>query len=63
MISVASAVEQIVSHSDFALEGLQTGCLNMSAYADSIQQEVEQVTRKSVERGFTLGPNISAICA
>jgi aspartokinase len=54
MISVASAVEQIVSHSDFALEGLQTGCLNMSAYADSIQQEVEQVTRKSVERGSVI---------
>jgi hypothetical protein len=51
MITVASAVEELISHSDFAIEGLQTGCLNMSVYADSILHEVEQLTKKPVQKG------------
>lgn len=51
MITVMRAVEELISHSDFAIEGLQTGCLNMSVYADSILPEVEQLTKKPVQKG------------
>jgi len=51
MITVASAVSQVVSRSDFAIEGLQTGCLNLTAYADLIRAEIETLTKKSVQKG------------
>jgi len=51
MISVANAVQQVVASSDFAIEGLQTGCLNLTAYASLIKGQVEQLTMKPVRRG------------
>ena len=51
MISVTSAVDNIVASSDFAIEGLQSGCLNLSAYADTISVEVEYLAKKSVKKG------------
>ncbi len=51
MLTISSAVEQIVFSSDFAIEGLQNGCLNLSAYTDTIRTQVELLTKKSVQRG------------
>jgi aspartokinase len=51
MLTIVSAVESLVAISDFAREGLQTGCLNMTAYADSISEEVEKLTKKPVQKG------------
>jgi aspartokinase len=51
MLTISSAVEQVVASSDFAREGLQTGCLNMAAYANSISEEVEMLTKKPVQKG------------
>jgi hypothetical protein len=51
MLTISSAVEQLVAASDFAIEGLQTGCLNMTAYADLISDEVEELTKKPVQKG------------
>lgn len=51
MITVSSAVEQLVVASDFAIEGLQSGCLNLSAYAGLIKNEVEKLTKKPVQKG------------
>lgn len=51
MLTISSAVEQLVATSDFAIEGLQNGCLNLSAYASSIQSDVEKLTSKAVQRG------------
>ena len=51
MLTVSSVVEQIVSSSDFAIEGLQTSCLNLNAYADTIKNQVEARAKKSVQKG------------
>ena len=51
MISVSSAVKQLVIASDFAIEGLQSGCLNLSANAGLIKDEVEKLTKKPVQKG------------
>jgi hypothetical protein len=49
-LNIATAVDQIASSSDFAIEGLQTGCLNMAAYAETILEQVEILTRKPVKK-------------
>lgn len=51
MYTITRAVEEIVSHSDFATEGLQLGCLNMSVYAERIRPEVASLAKKSVKKG------------
>lgn len=51
MITVAAAVGKIVASSDFAIEGLQNGSLNLTAYAALINREVETLTKKPVKKG------------
>jgi len=51
MVTIASAVEHIVASSDFAIEGLQTSCLNLNAYADTIKTQVALLTKKPVQKG------------
>ena len=51
MINISQVVEEIVSDSEFALEGLGNGCLNLSAYAKSILPEVEARAKKPVKTG------------
>jgi hypothetical protein len=51
MYTVTKAVEEIVERSDFAIEGLQTRCINMSMYANSIKDEVESLAKKPVKKG------------
>lgn len=51
MLTITDAVDRITSTSDFALEGLQTRCLNLSAYADQIHNDVEKLSKKTVQRG------------
>lgn len=48
MISVKSAVTQLVDNSEFARTGLRLGLLNISAYAKVIHPEVERITKKEV---------------
>lgn len=50
MLTISSAVEQIVATSDFAIEGLQSGCLNMTAYAEQIYKQVAKLTKKPVQK-------------
>jgi aspartokinase len=57
MLKVASIVEEIVATSEFALEGIQNGCLNLSAYAKQILPIVEAKTKKPV----TLGSIVAAL--
>ena len=45
MISVTSAVAQVVENSEFAREGLREGLLNMSAYAKIIRPQIENLTK------------------
>lgn len=49
MLKIASAVEQVVRSSDFAVLGLQSNLLNLSAYATSIQNQVNELTKKDVQ--------------
>lgn len=51
MLTIASAVSNIVAGSDFAIEGLQTNCLNLNAYADTIKERVEETVQKPVQKG------------
>lgn len=51
MLTVSSAVEQVVFSSDFAIEGLCTGCLNLSAYAEVIKPQVAALIKKPVQKG------------
>ncbi len=48
MISVMNAVAQVVENSEFARKGLRSGLLNISAYAKTIHNEVEQITKKEI---------------
>lgn len=50
MIKISTVVSEIVLSSEFAVEGLRTGCLNLSAYADRIYAEVEQEAKKPVTK-------------
>lgn len=51
MLKVSTIVEEIVYTSEFAQEGLDNGCLNLSAYAQSIKALVEVKTKKPVKLG------------
>lgn len=57
MISVASVVKNIISNDEFALECLKKGILNKEAYAQKIQQEVENTMLKSIKTG-TIGTSL-----
>lgn len=48
MITVASAVEDLITGDDLALESLRSGHLNLSAYAQQIHAQVEAQTQKPV---------------
>ncbi len=48
MISVMSAVTQVVENSEFARTGLRLRLLNISAYAKYIHAEVELLTKKEI---------------
>lgn len=50
MKTVTEAVREILYTSDVAREALRAGVLNMSAFAEQIQPEVEQMTWKSVQK-------------
>jgi aspartokinase len=43
-----NAVAQVVENSEFARKGLRSGLLNISAYAKTIHNEVEQITKKEI---------------
>src|SRR5579885_1122182 len=51
MIKVTEVVREIIFDSEIALHALAQGYLNLSAYADSIQSEVERRCRKPVRVG------------
>lgn len=51
MISVAEAVRTISQQSAFAQEGLRSGLLNLSQYAESIHEQVEKYCKKPVRIG------------
>ena len=51
MINISAVVEEIVSASEFASEGLSNGCLNLSAYAKQIMPLVEEKAKKPVLHG------------
>ena len=51
MLKVATAVEEIVKTSEFAMQGLENGCLNYSAYAEIIVKRVEKRVKKPVKPG------------
>lgn len=51
MIKVTDAVKDILLDSEIAYSALRDGILNLSAYAQSIQNEVERRTKKSVRAG------------
>ena len=51
MITVAAAVEKIVTEDGFVREAMQRGILNISAYADTIHSRIEEDTFKPVARG------------
>ena len=43
MITVAAAVEKIVTDDGFVREAMQRGILNISAYADTITQKLKKI--------------------
>lgn len=49
MISVMTAVQQVVENSEFARRGLQEGLLNISAYAKTIHGQIEEITKKEIK--------------
>lgn len=51
MKKVSDALLQILQHDEVALESLQKGILNFSAYAESIQEGVEKLTYKEIKKG------------
>lgn len=51
MIKIADSVRGMVYESEIALTALANGYLNLSAYAKSIQQDVEQTAKKPVKIG------------
>lgn len=60
MIKVPDIVKDILVKDDVALEAFRIGILNVSAYADKIQQEVEKRTLKPVRKG-TIGVALSRL--
>jgi aspartokinase len=51
MLKISTAVKQILYKSEVALTAMQEGYLNYSAYAGSIQKEVESLCMKPVQVG------------
>src|ERR1700761_1735159 len=51
MIKIADVVKEIVFSSEIAHSALCSNYLNLSAYAETIQKEVERRTKKSVRPG------------
>jgi len=51
MINISNVVKDIVYSSEIALSALAEGYLNLSAYAKSIQEEVETKAKKPVRTG------------
>lgn len=51
MITISSAVQQILSEDGFVIEAMQRGLLNVSAYAKHIHKAVEVKTMKPVKKG------------
>lgn len=54
MLKISDAVADIVSSSEFAIEGLANGCLNISAYAKQILPLVKERTKKPVQQGAVI---------
>lgn len=51
MIKVTDVVLDLIQTDELALESLRAGLLNLSAFADKIQQRVENATKKPVQKG------------
>lgn len=51
MIKVTDTVLELIQADELALETLRAGLLNLSAYADKIRKNVENVTYKDVKKG------------
>ena len=51
MIKVSQTVREIIFQDDIALLAMESGILNLSAYAERIVSEVEDKTFKSVKKG------------
>lgn len=51
MIKISTIVEKILSESEIAYSALESGILNLSAYAQEILPEVEKRTKKEVKTG------------
>src|SRR3989344_2322710 len=51
MIKVSDIVEQLIKSDELAFEALREGLLNLSAYADKILPQVQNVTFNETKRG------------
>jgi aspartokinase len=51
MINVADKVSRVIRQDEIASEALRGGLLNLSAYADTIHDQIEDLTKKPVKRG------------
>lgn len=51
MIKVTDTVLDLIQTDELALETLRAGLLNLSAYAEKIHQQVENATKKPVQKG------------
>ncbi len=51
MLKVTDTVLDLISADELALEALRAGFLNYSAYADKILPQVENLTKKPVQKG------------
>lgn len=51
MLKVTDAVKTTLLSDDVALQAMEAGILNLSAYADQIQEKVEKITFKAVKKG------------
>lgn len=51
MIKVSDVVLELIERNEVALESLRAGLLNLSAYAEKIHRQVENVTKKPVKKG------------
>ncbi len=51
MINVSLKVSELIKQDDVAMDALRQGLLNLSAYADKIHNEIEELTHKKVKKG------------
>lgn len=51
MLKVSDLALDILKNDEVALEALRAGLLNLSAYAQKIQPQIEKITYKSVQKG------------